>query len=510
LIGRQLSLVAQIIIPMRFVATDVFDYYRPSKCGLRVYLRAHGIEEAPTSPFEETLRKLGRAHEARHLATLAASGDVADVSRIDDRDERERETLRLLSEGAPVIYQGRLRVDLHLEGEEYEIVGEPDYLIRSGAGHVIRDSKLARKIDGRAHPEIALQLQLYGLLYERLTGRAPAALEVHAGSDEIVPVPYDGGGAALGYLRFLRSLRSAASEPYEPVGWTKCGGCGYQERCWSRAEELRDVALLPAVSQSLARALAARGIRSFQDLLSGFDQASLAAMIYRDATGQHSIGASSESILRSARVMSTGHEELLGSPDLPGTEDCVLLDLEGLPAYLDELEKIYLWGLKTMTPGLPRYVPALAGFAPDGDRHAWEEFLRTGTNLLEERPTRRFVHWGGYEKSKIALYMERYGDPDGVAARLRERLFDLLPTVRKSVVLPLPSSSLKVVERHVGFQRRLPEARGQWAMARYIEATETSDRAARDRILNEILTYNEEDLDATWAVLSWLRELRGQ
>jgi hypothetical protein len=113
-----------------------------------------------------------------------------------------------------------------LDGKECEIVGEPDFLIRTAAGHVIRDSKLARTIDDRRHPEIRLQLQLYGFLYERLVGRPPAALEVHAGSGELVFVPYDGGGAALGYLRFLRSLRADATEPYEPVGWSKCGGCG--------------------------------------------------------------------------------------------------------------------------------------------------------------------------------------------------------------------------------------------------------------------------------------------
>ncbi len=44
-------------------------------------------------------------------------------------------------------------------------------------------------------------------------------------------------------------------------------------------------------------------------------------------------------------------------------------------------------------------------------------------------------------------------------------------------------------------------------MARYIEATETSDPAARDAIVSEILAYNEEDLDATWKVLGWLRNM---
>jgi len=43
-------------------------------------------------------------------------------------------------------------------------------------------------------------------------------------------------------------------------------------------------------------------------------------------------------------------------------------------------------------------------------------------------------------------------------------------------------------------------------MARYIEAVETDDPAARDVIVGEILKYNEEDLDATRAVMEWLRD----
>lgn len=41
-----------------------------------------------------------------------------------------------------------------------------------------------------------------------------------------------------------------------------------------------------------------------------------------------------------------------------------------------------------------------------------------------------------------------------------------------------------------------------------LTVTETSDPAARDRIMADILAYNEEDLDATWAVMEWLRGQR--
>jgi predicted RecB family nuclease len=85
-------------------------------------------------------------------------------------------------------------------------------------------------------------------------------------------------------------------------------------------------------------------------------------------------------------------------------------------------------------------------------------------------------------------------------------LFDLLPVMQKAVALPLPSYSLKVVEEFVGFKRTQDEYGGQWAMAQYIEATETEDEKVREQVVAEILKYNEEDLAATWVGLRWLRE----
>jgi predicted RecB family nuclease len=56
---------------------------------------------------------------------------------------------------------------------------------------------------------------------------------------------------------------------------------------------------------------------------------------------------------------------------------------------------------------------------------------------------------------------------------VRANLFDLLLATQKAVALPLPSYSLKVVERYIGFERSRTEYGGDWAMARYIEATES-------------------------------------
>lgn len=46
-------------------------------------------------------------------------------------------------------------------------------------------------------------------------------------------------------------------------------------------------------------------------------------------------------------------------------------------------------------------------------------------------------------------------------------------------------------------------------MAKYIEATEMKDEVSRTQVLDHIKTYNGEDLEATWAVLKWLKSKCG-
>lgn len=74
-----------------------------------------------------------------------------------------------------------------------------------------------------------------------------------------------------------------------------------------------------------------------------------------------------------------------------------------------------------------------------------------------------------------------------------------------SIALPVSSYSLKVIEKYVGFKRTQDEFGGEWSMAKYIEATETEDEALRSEVIDSIVTYNREDLAATWAVLEWLK-----
>lgn len=487
---------------MQLTPSDIYTLHRPTFCSLRVYLREHDVPEAEPSAFERVLQTLGERHERSHLATL---GPYEDFSKLPP-EQRVSATKEAIDRAAG-IYQGELTSETALDGTLVKITGRPDFLIPDGEGYVIRDSKLSRTVDDKHHVEISLQLQLYGWLYERTFGVPPKALQVHTGKGDIVEVAYDGGVAALNLLLEIFRLKQLREEPYEPLGWTKCaGGCGYDDYCWERAKAAQDVSLVLEVDQGLARKLHNMGVQSAKQLLSNLDVRTLSELRRPWGDSERKVGTKADKILMYADVLTSGKERVLAPLAIPSHENYVMFDLEGMPPHLDELDKIYLWGMQVYGKRPSPFIGVTAGFGADGDREGWTDFLAAAAKVFAEHGDLPFVHWHHYEKTHITQYINRYGDQNGIAARVLKNLLDLLPITKAAIALPLPSYSLKVVEQYVGFKRTRDEYGGDWAMAQFILATETEDEHERNARMAEILKYNEEDLAATWAVFEWLRD----
>ena len=488
---------------MHLTASDIVSLYRPTPCSVRLYLRDQGVPESEPSAFDQIIQTLGKVHERKHLATLGAYEDISLV----ERDQRVSRTLNAIRNRFPVIYQAEFEFATTISGSLVVVVGRPDFLILDGNDYIIRDSKLSRKVDEDHHEEIGLQLQLYGWLYEQIVGTPAKSLQVHTGTGDVADVPYDGGAAALAKLAEVLAVKQMTTEPYEPVGWSKCkAGCGYVGRCWAQAEARQDVSLVMDVDQGLARQLHSDGITTPQQLVSSFDIQRLSDLKRPWGAGQQKVGKRAEAILQYAEVSIRGKERILAPVMIPAHNNYVMFDLEGMPPSQDDLEKVYLWGMQVYGKSPSKFIGATSGFGADGDREGWNAFLDAANDIFQEYGDIPFVHWHHYERTHIGMYVKRFGDPNGVAARVLRNLLDLLPVTKKAIVLPLPSYSLKVVEEYVGFKRTQDEYGGSWAMAQFILATETNDEAERNARMSEILKYNEEDLAATWAVFEWLRK----
>src|SRR5467141_2942952 len=148
---------------MRLTASDFVSNHRPTRCDLRVFLRQRREEEAAPGPYDEVLHRLGLKHEKDHLATLGAFAAVSDAP----FHEQVKKTADAITKKTPILFQAAFLVMQKIGEIEVEIVGVPDFLILDGGGYLIRDSKMARRIDEENHPEILLQLQLYGWLLQK-------------------------------------------------------------------------------------------------------------------------------------------------------------------------------------------------------------------------------------------------------------------------------------------------------------------------------------------------------
>ena len=486
---------------MRITSSDIYNLYQPSFCALRVFLKERDEAEVEPSEYQKVLQDLGKRHEKNHLSTLGPYEDISEGT----LEARAARTLSAVASGAAVIYQPVLRAEIVLNGEACEIIGIPDFLIRVGTNYRIRDAKISRHADEETHYETVLQLNLYGWLFERILGRPSVGLEVLLGDGTLLTIPYDGEVAALAQLQTIHDIKSRPTEFYEPVGWTKCGSCGFSGRCWRTADAGDDVSRLRDVDAGLARELHNQNIFTVDQLIQTFNATNLSE--FRRPWGQRMqrVGKKAESILLNADALKSSRMIVKGKPALPQALNYVVFDIEGMPPKLDELEKIYLWGLQVFGEKPTPAMMSVSGFGADGDRQGWVDFLSSCSKVFAEYGEIPFLHWHHYEKTNLQHYVTRHGDPDGTAARIARNLVNLLPITEEAIVLPVPSYSLKVVEKLTGFVRQLDNAGGDWAMATYIRAVETGDETLRQELMGRIIAYNKEDLEGTWATFQWLR-----
>lgn len=484
----------------RLSPSGLYNLMRPSRCDLREWLRSHDYDEEPRTVFSEFLMDAGLAHEARHLLRFPGAVDIA----LAPRDEQAAATVAELEAGTRVIYQGRLVARTTLAGREVEIVGHPDFMLPARRGWAIRDSKLNRSVSDY----VRMQLLTYGWLYEQTTRKPPVALHVHSGSGEIFDVPYEGAEEALELLERMLELRLAEHRPLERVGASKCSGCGFREHCWPQALERKEVGTLPRVDRSLVDVLHELGVGSAPELLESFDAESLAELTRPWGRRQKPVGREyAKRILASARAHVTERPVVLAEPQLPEAKTWVMFDLEGIPPRHDVVEHIYMWGVQCFGAEPGPFEPALADFESGGDRRGWERFLGASQEIFDRHGDIPFVHWATYERIKIDLYITRYGDPDGIAARVKDNLLDLLPITYGAVATPTSTYGLKEIEQVAGYERQLQDFGGAWSIAKYMEAAASKDESVRQALVGEICDYNREDLEATWAVLEWLRRL---
>lgn len=142
---------------------------------------------------------------------------------------------------------------------------------------------------------------------------------------------------------------------------------------------------------------------------------------------------------------------------------------------------------------------AFVADTPEEEKDMWKDFI-AWIGQLPERYT--VYHYAPYEVTRLTILARRYGDDDNLhLERFRNSMVDLKEIVREHAVFPLHFYSLKAIAKFLGFAWEGDVKGGGESVLAYERWLESGNRS----ILDAIIQYNREDVQATAHVLSWMR-----
>lgn len=467
------------------------DLYNLTKCQHRVYLDANGNpeERGEVGSFVKLLWELGLQTEREYIASIDDS-PVEDLEVL-SVDQAFQETLRLMQEGVPLIYQGCLK--------DAPYVGRPDLLVKreDGESHFgpylyeaidIKAGRGWERTEGRKpkfKEHYAFQILFYRMLLERIQGAvAPQGriINVDKEIEEFDPMSFE--------LPFQDALARATQlvqggETSEPVLGSHCLLCDWFSRCHRWVKTHDDPSGLFFVGKQKFR-LKEVGLRTIHDIaaMEVSDYLSPAKKIPR--MGEKAL----TRMKHRAGIMLSGKPQIEQGFSFPQTASDIYFDIEDDPTQ----SVTYLFGLLIHHhDGPPEFQYFVAR-----DPVEEEQTVRAFWDFIASAGDVTYYVYSHKERSSLRQLMERYGLDQDVFTTYTEREYDLYSDLIVNYSdWPTFSYSIKQIAKQIGFRWRDPDPSGANSIAWYNEYLAHPEN---EHLLNRILQYNEDDCRAMLAV----------
>jgi len=189
------------------------------------------------------------------------------------------------------------------------------------------------------------------------------------------------------------------------------------------------------------------------------------------------------------------------SPELPKHDTEVFIDLEGSNLYPSKSGSAmvnYLIGTVVRTNNSAEEFVSFFADTPDQEADNTKAFFKWACSL--EDPV--FYHWHNYEKTQLQLMGEGFEINDDSLQFVIDRLIDLSPIVLKSYAFPIYKEGLKEIAQYLGFSWTLDDVDAMGSIALFTDFVESEGKDLESKI--KILTYNEDDCQATKFIFDWL------
>ncbi len=473
------------------------DLYNLTKCHHRVYLDANGNpnERAEVGAFVKLLWELGLQTEQEYIASL---GDmmVADLQ-VFTPEVAFQETLRLMKEGASLIYQGCLISEC--------FVGRPDLLVKRDDGRSTFGDYLYEPIDIKAgkgweesegrkprfKEHYAFQMLFYRILLERIQGVVPVTariINVQKEMEEFDPAVFQ--------ARFQEALDLAqglisGEQQSEPILGSHCLLCGWFSRCQQWVKDHDDPTGLFFVGKQKFE-LRKVGLKTIHDIAGMTVGEFLNSPKKIPRMGEKSL----RRMKQRAEVVLSGQPLIRNGYSFPNVNREVFFDIEDDPTQ----GLTYLFGMIIKPRGGEERFHYFVARHPEEE----EQTVKAFWNFLAEAEDDVYYVYSHKERSTLKHLMERYELDKKVFDRYVEQEYDLYS---KLIVeysdWPTFSYSIKHIAKLIGFRWRDTDPSGANSIAWY--NTYLAD-PSREELLSRILNYNEDDCRAMIAIKNYFLE----
>jgi len=480
------------------------------------------------------ITRLGDEHEARILAHLQATDEVAVIA----GEDAASSTREAMASGVAWVHQAALS-----EGRWF---GHADFLRRVERpcaswpwSYEPWDAKLAR----HAQPKHVLQIGLYAEMLGAMQGGVPVSMGLMLGGAGLDATHVEMAFPVAHYRYYLhrvadRLVAFAAALPDDFGGepCAACEQCGWRGRCealWKKGDHLSVVA---DISREQRRRLIEANITTSGALadLADVPVASRPPVKLRAETFDRLIDQAAlqrRTRATADRTIATGaavvpewsllpYREGVGLDRLPPPNPADLyVDFEGDPLEPGGLE--YLCGIVARldarmpldgTDPVPRHekLGFRAFWAHDRneERVSFEAMIDALVQHFEQHPEARLYHYAPYESVAMKRLASSHGTREHEVDEMlrKDRLIDLYRVVREGVRIGAPGYSIKKLEPLYMDARATDTADGGQSVVMY-----HAWRASRNAgVLADIEAYNRDDCVSTLLLHEWLLTRRGE
>jgi predicted RecB family nuclease len=372
------------------------------------------------------------------------------------------------------------------------LYGEPDVLERNDSHesifgkfhYAVKEIKLAKNIKREHIMEAAFNNYLIG----KVQGFTPETFTIVNRDAEELLLPFTEHNDSLRTIvediaQIMKGKQVSPTVGNLSFPWENYG--------MKVAKRTKEISLIPDVGQMKKSKLLQVGITTLEDMANA-------------EIGKMRIsGISVKSLERwklSAQMLLQNSHRVLEKPRLPIAKTEMFLDLEGTDVFVlegSEVKADYLVGLVIRESNQEKYVSFFAN-----NLNEEQQILQQFLNLVRAGKDFVIYHYSSYEKTRLKALFEKYGTSEALRTLVLDRMVDLLPVLKKCVVLPTYSYSLKPVAKLLGFSWRA-EIGAQDSIVLYLKYLEDKDQKKREEIIN----YNEDDCRATVLVKDFLARL---